>query len=75
MEIPSLPPKEDALIERLLLRAESIAFECKRVGKIEKLLESVVAFANTEGGILALGLEDPTKLKGKTAFTASRTTR
>ncbi len=65
MDDASVPPKDDVLIERLLLRPESSNFECKRIGKIDKLLESVVAFANSEGGIIALGLEDPDKAEGR----------
>lgn len=40
-------------------------FECKRA-TIEpaKLLETVVAFANTEGGHIIIGLEDPLKAEG-----------
>lgn len=60
-----LPPKDDSLIERWLPRPESITFECKRIGNIERLLESVVALANTEGGTIALGLEDPDKAQGR----------
>ena len=49
----------------LLAQPESRRFECKRVGKVDRLLESVVAFANTDGGTLALGLEDPDKGVGR----------
>ncbi|HEX6986856.1 MAG TPA: ATP-binding protein, partial [Planctomycetaceae bacterium] len=59
------PPQDDAFVDRLLRRPESLTFECKRIGKVDRLLESVVAFANTEGGILALGLEDPDKATGR----------
>lgn len=59
------PPKDDALVDRLLSRPESTSFECKRTGKVDKALESVVAFANTEGGIIALGLEDPDKASSR----------
>jgi len=65
MDTEPLPPKADALIDRLLARQESSLFECKRVGKVERLLESVVAFTNTEGGMLALGFEDPDKATGR----------
>jgi len=65
VEEKPLPPKDDPLVERLLLRPESITFECKRIGKIERLLESVVALANTEGGTIALGLEDPDVAQGR----------
>ncbi len=65
MNDSSLPPLDDVLVGRLLERPESISFECKRIGKVDRLLESVVALANTEGGIVALGLEDPDKGKGR----------
>src|SRR5712691_2660492 len=61
----SIPAKDDALIDLLLDRAESRTFECKRIGKIDKLLEPVVAFANSDGGVIVLGLEDPDKGKGR----------
>jgi len=39
-------------------------FECKRAAvQPHKLLETVVAFANTEGGYVVVGLEDPSKAK------------
>lgn len=66
MSTPSdLPPNDDVLIDQLLARPETVTFEFKRTGKIDTLLETVVAFANTEGGIAALGLEDPGKAKGR----------
>ena len=65
MDAESPPPKDDVLIERLLAQQESLTFECKRVGKVDRLLESVVAFANTEGGVIALGFEDPDKANGR----------
>lgn len=56
-----IPDKDDAFVDRLLDRPESFTFECKRIGKVDRLLESVVALANPNGGVLALGLEDPDK--------------
>jgi ATP-dependent DNA helicase RecG len=61
----TLPSKDDALIEQVLRRPESINFDCKRTGKVDKLLETAVAFANTEGGIIAIGVEDPDKATGR----------
>lgn len=60
-------PKAEALINALLAQAESVRFECKRVsGKmVGKALETLCAFANTHGGTLALGLEDPTRASGR----------
>ncbi|MGE5513022.1 MAG: RNA-binding domain-containing protein [Bacteroidota bacterium] len=47
-------------------RAEGPRFETKRVsGKmVQRALETVCAFSNTEGGVLIVGVEDPTKAKG-----------
>jgi ATP-dependent DNA helicase RecG len=63
---PESPPTpDDELVDRLLARPETLTFECKRIGRIDRLLESVVALANTEGGVVALGLEDPDKGAGR----------
>lgn len=53
-------------VARLLALPESVVFETKRVsGKmVHKALETIVAFANTEGGSLALGIEDAQKADG-----------
>lgn len=40
-------------------------FECKRAAiEPAKLLETTVAFSNTEGGYIVVGLEDPSKAEG-----------
>ncbi len=54
------------LLTRLLMSPESHTLDVKRVsGKmVQKALETICAFANTEGGGLALGVEDPAKSKG-----------
>jgi len=58
--------QEKELIEILLDSQEWETFECKRAGaNPSNLLEIVVAFANTDGGILVIGLEDPKKASGK----------
>lgn len=63
---PPVPPFDDELIDMALDRAESFTFDCKRIKKdLTKILETVVAFANSEGGTIALGLEDPDKAKGR----------
>lgn len=60
------PEKEDALVDQLLRRAESKTFETKRLqGKNDKRIETVLAFANTVGGYLVLGLEDADKATGR----------
>src|SRR3989344_5899607 len=41
-------------------------FECKRAAvQPHRLLETAVAFANTDGGYIVVGLEDPAKAQGK----------
>lgn len=63
---PSSPPFDDELIDGALAREESFGFDCKRVKKdLTKILETIVAFANSEGGTIALGLEDPAKAVGR----------
>lgn len=60
----------DKIIENILqIPAEDRITEFKRVGadfNIPKALESIVALANTDGGFLILGIDDPqkTKLRG-----------
>jgi len=63
-------PGNEALIERLCGMDESHEFEFKRVsGKmVHKALETIVAFANTDGGFLILGMEDFKKAKGVDRF-------
>ncbi len=60
------PSQAAPLIATLLGSPESRSLEFKRVsGKmIHKALETLCAFANTEGGALALGIEDPAKAQG-----------
>ncbi|HEY8504364.1 MAG TPA: RNA-binding domain-containing protein, partial [Gemmataceae bacterium] len=63
---PSEPPFDDDLIDQALEREESFTFDCKRIKKdLTKILETIVAFANSEGGTIALGLEDPDKASGR----------
>ncbi len=60
-------PTAERLADQLITKRESALFETKRVsGKmVGKALETVCAFANTDGGILALGVEDFDKAKGR----------
>ena len=61
----SSPPFDDELVEKFLLLPESQTVECKRLGKLDRILDTIVAFANTEGGIIGLGFDDPEKAKGR----------
>lgn len=55
------------LLDLVLSKKESFKLETKRVsGKmVGKALETICAFANTQGGLLFLGVEDAAKAKGK----------
>jgi len=54
------------IVQIILDFKEWQTFECKRAkAKPANVLEAIVAFANTEGGILILGLEDPEKATGE----------
>jgi len=63
---PTSTQKVPELAAHLLALPESVVFETKRVsGKmVHKALETIVAFANTEGGNLVLGIEDVQKAQG-----------
>jgi ATP-dependent DNA helicase RecG len=52
--------KPDPVLEYLLDSPESTILDFKRLGsgKIAKMLETICAFANSEGGILAIGVGD-----------------
>ena len=52
--------QNEHIVDQLLNLAEGQEFECKRADvQPAKLLETICAFANAQGGIIALGLEDP----------------
>lgn len=60
----------DQIIETLLgIPSETRTVEFKRLGAsssvVEKALQSIVAMANTDGGLLILGVDDPQKTKHK----------
>lgn len=55
----------DELVNKLLELPEGPGLEFKRVGDNKNKLKVVNAFANTNGGILVLGIEDANKEKGR----------
>ena len=66
-ELPAQPAVDDDFVDQLLDIEEGPRFEAKRLvgDKLTRALESVVAFANTEGGLLVLGMEDAEKAAGR----------
>jgi ATP-dependent DNA helicase RecG len=50
------------MIEELLARSESKTLEFKENAlSLSKIIQTVIAFANTAGGILVIGIQDKTK--------------
>ena len=60
------PAPDPSVLTSLLTRPESHTFEVKRLkgGELSRCLQSLAAFANSDGGLLVLGLEDPGKAFG-----------
>lgn len=57
---------DDSFVEDILSWSESSTFETKRVSsRNDRKLETILAFANTEGGVLALGIEDSAQGQGR----------
>ena len=53
------------IINFILTQPEGQGFECKRAAaKPSRFLETVVAFANADGGLFVIGIEDPAKASG-----------
>ena len=64
--LDATPPFDDALVDDFLKLEESYQYDCKRIkDKLASVIETIVAFANSDGGMIALGLEDPDKAKGR----------
>lgn len=57
--------EDHEIIKVFLDNQEGQTFECKRAAiKPAHLLETVIGFANADGGYIAIGLEDPLKAEG-----------
>lgn len=61
----SNPPFDDELIVRLLDWRENQYFDAKRAGDNHRKLVTISAFANSEGGLLAIGIEDSSRANGR----------
>lgn len=58
--------KQTKRVYELLQISEWETFEVKRAeAKPKQLLETICAFSNTQGGVLAIGVEDPNKAEGE----------
>ena len=69
MDVTDLPPSlASTLLRQLLPHGETRRLEFKRVsGKmVGKALETVCAFANTQGGTLVLGIADLKEFQWRT---------
>lgn len=67
LRIGSADNSEQSMVEELLRPGveESAHLDFKRAGKNDKAIDTVCAFANTDGGVLVLGVEDPKKASGR----------
>jgi ATP-dependent DNA helicase RecG len=63
-ELPT-PRFDDDLVAEVLEYQESTEWETKRAGDVSSALRTIVALANTRGGWLVLGIEDPKKASGR----------
>lgn len=58
--------KEDLISNILSIPSESRTLEFKRLGSrnegVDRTLQSIVAMANTDGGVIIFGIEDPQKI-------------
>jgi predicted HTH transcriptional regulator len=60
--------QSDLINKILAIPSEDRTTEFKRLGRdfrVSKIIESIVAMANTDGGIIVLGVDDPQKTKAK----------
>lgn len=62
--LASTPLFDDDLVAYLLGIPENNGYEARRVGDNTRKIQTIVAFANSNGGLLALGLEDEGESEG-----------
>lgn len=56
---------DDELVDDLIGRPEGLSLEFKELGDLSRKVETLVAFANTNGGILVLGVVDERRASGR----------
>lgn len=60
-----IPKKNSDFIENLLKKPEGLTFDFKlHITNAEKIAKTMVAFANTNGGSILIGVSDDGKIKG-----------
>ncbi len=64
-QLPDEPPLHDDYIDQVLAVPEGQQLDFKRVGRNDTTLKTIVAMANTDGGLIFLGIEDAKKAHGR----------
>lgn len=62
---PSNPPPDDERIDQALSMPETEQLDFKRVKSVESIVKTISAMANTKGGWIVLGVDDPKKAQGR----------
>ncbi len=65
LSTPSNAPPDDDRIDQALSMVEDAQLDFKRVASVESVIKTTVAMANTKGGWIVLGIDDPRKANGR----------
>ena len=52
------------IVAQFLSLPEGVSLDFKRVGRVQNVVKTACAMANTQGGLIILGIEDSQKAKG-----------